>query len=135
MTTRNSATLLGVFMFGALAIAGCAQTTGTPGAKLAPGEKLKITRSVWDDYQAYLARGLELGHKRRHGAFGVALVGDVGVAGLYSYRYCPKDYDNCVDRGGPTYIEDILTECRHENVECLIFARDDSIQVPYEIID
>lgn len=119
----------------AAAIAACAQVTATEGVSLKPGEKLPITQDVWKKYQDYLAKGQELGHKRRHGAFGVALVGGVGVASTYSYRYCPRDYDNCVDKGGPTYIDDILNSCRQENVDCIIFARDDDILVPYEIID
>lgn len=119
----------------AAAIAACAQTTATEGVSLKPGEKLLITQDVWKKYQDYLAKGQELGHKRRHGAFGVALVGGVGVASTYSYRYCPRDYDNCVDKGGPTYIDDILNSCRREKVDCIIFARDDDILVPYEIID
>jgi hypothetical protein len=76
----------------ALAITGCAPT-GTDGAKLASGEKLKITREVWSDYEQYVQQGLGLGPDR-NGAFGVALA-----------------------------------------VECLIFARNDEIQLPYEIID
>lgn len=67
-------------------IVGCAQQ-GTEGAKLAAGEKLHITKEVWADYQEYVQEGRALGPDRQ-GAFGVALVGDVGVAGLYSYRYC-----------------------------------------------
>jgi hypothetical protein len=42
-------------------------------------------------------------------------------------------YDGC--RPGKNAVSDILDECRRENVECLIFARNDDIQVPYEIID
>lgn len=118
-----------------LALAACSGPMATEGVTLAPGEKLPITQEAWDKYQEYLKRGAELGHKRRHGAFGIAMVGGVGVTGLYSYRYCPRDYDNCVDKGGPTYIDDILDTCERENVDCIIFARDDSILVPYEIID
>ena len=48
--------------------------------------------------------------------------------------YCPRQYDACRP-GGPNAISDILGQCRRENVECLIFARNENIQVPYEIED
>jgi hypothetical protein len=116
----------------ALAVWGCAQQ-GTEGAKLAKGEKLKITQDVWRDYQDYVKRGRGLSPDRQ-GAFGVAIIGEVGAVGLSTYYYCPRQYDACRP-GGPNAISDILEECRRENVECLIFARNEDIQVPYEIID
>jgi hypothetical protein len=36
---------------------------------------------------------------------------------------------------GKNAVSDILDLCRRENVDCLIFARNEDIQVPYEIID
>lgn len=116
----------------ALAVSGCAQQ-GTEGAKLAPGEKLKITREVWSDYEQYMQQGRGLGPDR-NGAFGVAIIGDVGAAGLSKYYYCPRMYDYC-GRLGSNAVSDVLDVCRRENVECLIFARNEDIQVPYEIID
>lgn len=116
----------------ALAIVGCAQQA-TEGAHLAAGEKLQITQKVWSDYQDYVKRGRGLGPDRQ-GAFGVALVGDVGISGLSAYYYCPRMYDGCRP-GGPNAIGDILDACRRENIECLIFARNEDIQVPYEIVD
>lgn len=116
----------------ALALASCAQQ-GTEGAKLAAGEKLRITQQVWSDYQEYVRAGRGLGPDRQ-GAFAVALIGRIGVAGLYTYRYCPRAYDACRP-GGPNAISEILGACRRENVECLIFARNEDIQVPYEIVD
>jgi hypothetical protein len=115
----------------ALAVSGCAQQ-GTDGAKLAPGEKLKITQEVWTEYQDYVKYGQGLGPDRQ-GAFGVAIIGEVGVQGLPGYYYCPRMYDGC--RPGKNAVSDILDLCRRENVECLIFARNEDIQVPYEIID
>jgi hypothetical protein len=115
----------------ALAVSGCAQQ-GTDGAKLAPGEKLKITQEVWTEYQDYVKYGRGLGPDRQ-GAFGVAIIGEVGVQGLPGYYYCPRMYDGC--RPGKNAVSDILDLCRRENVECLIFARNEEIQVPYEIID
>lgn len=110
---------------------GCAPG-GTEGAKLAPGEKLQITQKVWEEYQAYVKRGFALGPDR-DGAFGVAVVGNIGVAGLSSYTYCPRDYDGCRP-GGTNSLTYILDECRRENVACIIFARNDEIRVPYEIV-
>ena len=115
----------------ALAVSGCAQQ-GTEGANLAEGEKLKITQEVWTEYQDYVKYGQGLGPDRQ-GAFGVAIIGDVGVQGLPGYYYCPRMYDGC--RPGKNAVSDILDLCRREKVECLIFARNEDIQVPYEIID
>ena len=115
----------------ALVLSGCAQQA-TEGAKLAPGEKLKITQEVWSEYQDYVKHGRDLGPDRS-GAFGVAIIGDVGVEGLPGYYYCPRMYDGC--RPGRNAVSDILDLCRREKVECLIFARNEDIQVPYEIID
>jgi hypothetical protein len=117
----------------ALVLVACAQTTATEGLNLAPGEKLQITQNVWDDYQEYINKGRGLSAKKRSGAFGVAVIGGVGVASLYSYRHCPRDYDNCIVRG-PNEVDDVLNACRTEGLDCLIFARDESILVPYEII-
>lgn len=114
-----------------LVVSGCAQQA-TEGAKLAPGETLKITQDVWTEYQDYVKYGQGLGPDRQ-GAFGVAIVAEVGVKGLPGYYYCPRMYDGC--RPGRNAVSDILDLCRRENVECLIFARNEDIQVPYEIID
>lgn len=129
---RKSARVAAVAAVMALAVSGCAQQA-TEGVDLAQGEALKITQEVWREYQDYVTRGRGLSPDRQ-GAFGVALAGDVGVAGLSTYYYCPRQYDGCRP-GGPNAVTDILDECRRENVDCLIFARNENIQVPYEIID
>lgn len=118
----------------ALIVGACAQSTTTEGFNVAPGEKILITQKVWDDYQEYIAKGRSLSAKKRSGAFGVAVVGGVGVGSLYSYRHCPRDYDNCIV-SGPNEVDDVLDACRGEGLDCLIFARDESILVPYEIVD
>lgn len=125
----KQAVILAVIM---LAVIGCAQQ-GTEGAKLKEGEKLQITKKVWADFQEYLKKGQGLGSDRQ-GAFGVAVVGDIGITGLYSYYYCPRMYDRC-GRGASNAITDILDTCKRESVECLIFARNEEIQVAYEITD
>ena len=125
------AKLAAVLAASAFAIIGCSQQ-GTEGAKLAAGQKLQITQKVWTEYQEYLVQGRGLGPDR-HGAFGVAIIGNLGVAGLYNYYYCPRQYDAC--RPGKTAVSDVLDACRTENVECVIFARNEDIQVPYEIVE
>ena len=129
---RKSARQAAVLAAVALAASGCAQQ-GTNGATLAAGETLKITKEVWSDYEQYVQRGRGLSSDR-NGAFGVAIIGDVGTVGLSAYYYCPRMYDGC-GRLGSNAVSDILNECRRENVECLIFARNEDILVPYEIID
>lgn len=128
---RKSARLAAVLAALTLAVSGCAQQA-TEGARLAPGETLKITQDVWAEYQDYVKPGRPLGPDRQ-GAFGVAIVAELGVKGLPGYYYCPRQYDGC--RPGRNAVSDILDLCRRENVECLIFARNEEIQVPYEIID
>ena len=116
----------------ALVLSGCAQQ-GTEGAQLAAGQKLRITQKVWSEYEEYVKHGRGLGPDRQ-GAFGVVVLGGMGLVGLSSYNYCPREYDGCRP-GGSNPTSRILDACRRENVECLIFARNDLIQVPYEIVD
>lgn len=116
----------------ALALSGCAQQ-GTEGATLSSAEKLQITRKVWGEYQDYIKHGRTLGSDRQ-GAFGVVVISDMGLVGLSSYNYCPREYDGCRP-GGSNPATRILDTCRRENIDCLIFARNEDIQVPYEIID
>ena len=115
-----------------LLVAGCAQQA-TEGAALPAGKKLQINQAVWSQYEEYVREGRELGPDRQ-GAFGVLVVGDLGLYGLSSYNYCPRMYDRC-GPGRETPTSRILSACRRENVECLIFARNESILVPYEIVD
>src|SRR5215510_7524362 len=96
--------LAAVLVLSAFAIIGCSQQ-GTEGAKLAAGQKLQITQKVWTEYQEYVSKGRGLGPDRR-GAFGVAIVGSLGVASLYSYYYCPRQYDGC--RPGRSAVTDVL---------------------------
>lgn len=116
----------------ALAVSGCVQQ-GTEEAKFAPGEKLKIAQEVWSDHQDCVKRGRELSSDR-NGAFGVAIIGEAGTVGVSKYHYCPRMYDYC-GRLGANAVSDVLHVCRREKLECLIFARNEDIQAPYEIID
>jgi hypothetical protein len=112
---------------------GCAQTA-TEGAKLPAGEKLKMAQEAWAEYQDYLKRGERLGHKKS-GAFAVVLHEGVGITGGGSWFYCPREYDGCRTQGGENATENILNVCRREGLDCMIFARNDTIQVPYELVD
>ena len=87
------------------------------------GKTLKIPKEVWGTYQEYLAT---LG-PRHSGVFLVALEGDVGVAG--SYSYCPPEYDGC---GSGDAIRLAKQPCIENNIKCVLFARDQSIVVAYE---
>ena len=80
----------------ALAVSGCAQQ-GTEGAKLAEGEKLKITQEVWTEYQDYVKYGQGLGPTGRapSASRSSAMSGRQGLPGYY---YCPRMYDGCAVR-------------------------------------
>jgi len=114
-------------------LTGCAATS-TEGVKLAQGEKIKISRAAWSKYEDYVSRGAKLGPKK-NGAFAVAMAGGYGVTGVGSWYYCPRDYDGCRTRGGQNPATEVLEACRTHDVDCVIFARNDTIQVPYEIAD
>ena len=105
---------------------------GHRGRETRPRRKAPDHPEVWDAYQQYLKRGFGLGPDR-DGAFGVAIIGDVGVAGLSTYTYCPREYSSCRMRGDNA-LTSVLDACRREGIECIIFARNDEIRVPYEIV-
>ena len=112
-----------VAVFAAVVLSAC---VGAPSDLQYPaGKTLKITKDVWGTYQEYLATL----SPRHTGVFVVALVDDIGVAG--SYSYCPPEYDGC--RGGDA-ISLAKQPCIEENLKCVLFARDQSIVVPYEVI-
>lgn len=102
---NRSARPIDVLAATALAIVGCAPGA-TEGAQLTAGETLQISRKVWADYQAYVQRGRSLGPDRQ-GAFAVVVAGNLGLAGFYSYRYCPRQWDGCRP-GGPNTTSDVL---------------------------
>ena len=102
--------------------------------KLPAGKKLKVTQQDWSGYQDDLERGDRPGHKKS-GAFAVVLHQGVGVTGGGSWFYCPRDYDGCRTQGGEIATESVLNVCRREGLDCMIFARNSDIQVPYELVD
>lgn len=83
-------------------------------------EKLQITRSVWEDFEAYK---LKLG--RGGGAF---VVTESGLGSGYSL--CPADY--C--RPG-SYTHGAIELCEKAGVKCVVFAQGTTIKVEYEIVD
>ena len=114
-------------------LAGCVHS-GTEGVELAHGHTLRITPEVWRQYQDYLTRGRGLGPDRT-GVFAVAVMNQAGVAGLGTWLYCPRMYDGCRPIGGQNPVSKVLDACRREKVECIIFARNEDIQVSYAIED
>jgi hypothetical protein len=101
-------------------LAGCPSQEGR--ITLAPGEKFRISREAYDTFQNEYLR--EVGSTNR-GAFAV---GEHGFGTAYSW--CPGT--NCV--GGASYSYDAIRLCEESGIKCVIFARDDEIVVPYEII-
>jgi hypothetical protein len=102
----------------ALLVSACQPQQGR--VQLASDEKLQITRSVWEDFEAY---------KRELGRGGGAFV--VTESGLGSgYSLCPGDY--C--RPG-SYTHNAIQLCEQAGVKCVVFARGSTIVVDYEIVD
>jgi hypothetical protein len=102
----------------ALLAAACQPQQGR--VQLASDEKLQITRSVWEDFEAYKSK---LG--RGGGAF---VVTESGLGSGYSL--CPGDY--C--RPG-SYTHNAIQLCEQAGVKCVVFARSATIVVDYEIVD
>lgn len=116
--------LRAALMFAAVVLSGCA---GTPSDLQYPaGKSLKITKEIWGHYQEYLGT-LRPQHS---GVFVVLLVDDVGASS--SYSYCPPDADRCVIGDAVKLAKE---PCIENNVQCVLFARDQAILVPYEIVD
>ena len=112
-----------VLMSAAVVLFGCASTPSD--LQYPAGKTLKISKEVWSHYQEYLGT-LRPQHS---GVFVVLLVGDVGVSS--SYSYCPLDADRC--RIGEA-VNLAKQPCIEESLKCVLFARDQSIVVPYEVI-
>lgn len=83
-------------------------------------ETLRISRSVWDNFEAYK---LKLG--RGGGVFAVT---EDGLGSAYSY--CPAD--RC--RPG-SFTDHALRLCQDAGEKCVIFAFGSTIKVDYEIVD
>ena len=86
---------------------------------LTSDEKLRITRSVWDDFQTY---------KRNLGGGGAFVVTENGLGSGYSY--CPDV--RC--RPG-SFTEHAIRLCESAGVKCVVFAQGTTILIDYEIVD
>jgi hypothetical protein len=87
--------------------------------------KISIHPQVWSWYQDYLDK---IGGTKK-GTFAVAV--DGYAAG---WKYCPGQ--RC--KPGTTYRDDALQACRQNaepGVECVIFAKDREIVIPYEVLE
>jgi hypothetical protein len=107
--------------------AGCATPDGASGAGT-DGKTLRITEQTWATYQEYLQ---SMGG-RKTGAFVVAMSGDVGVAGVYSY--CPKPYDRCRWTSGAGPVNHAFQVCKEHDLDCVLFARGTEIVARYEVV-
>lgn len=104
----------------ALLIAACQPQEGR--VNLQADEKIQIAESVWDHYQEYLQT---VGAAR--GAFAVS---EDGRASAFSY--CPVTagcWSNI------NYSKEAIKLCQDDGIKCVIFARNSSIVVDYEVID
>ena len=119
----------------ALVLFGCAQDR-PEGVTLATGEKLQITQRGLGRVPG-LCEARPLGWAPTgNGAFGVALVGDVGGGrALSTYTLLPARRMTAAARAATNALTSILDVCRRENVECIIFAAQRTIEVPYEIVN
>lgn len=87
---------------------------------MASDEKLQITHTVWEAFEAYK---LKLG--RGGGAF---VVTESGLGSGYSL--CPDDY--C--RPG-SYTHGAIRLCEQAGVKCVVFAQGTTILIDYEVVD
>ena len=101
----------------ALFLAACAANA----SKLAPGQKLGVVPGVMDGYQEFL-------HAKNggSGAFAVALSGN-----RYAYFYCPAQ--RCVG-GRSAAAPRAVQSCESDGETCVLFATDEGIIVPYEVV-
>lgn len=98
-------------------LAGCAANS----SKLAPGQKLAIEPGVMEGYQEFLRA-----RSGGPGAFAVALSGDG-----YAYYYCPAQ--RCLG-GRSAAAPRAIATCESHGATCVLFANDEGIIVPYEVV-
>jgi hypothetical protein len=126
---RSIALASATFVAAAL-LAGCGSSNHTKPAEVASGQKVVITKSVWNAYINY-----------KHWLMPKTYTGPVGD-GYYAVTTdgtgwgltgCP---DNACDIG-TLDSRDAVDECSRRNggKACLVFAHQDKIIVPYEIAE
>lgn len=107
-------------MAAALLLAGCQPQAGR--VNLEADEKIQISQAVWDHYQEYLR---DVGSAR--GAFTVTADGRTS-----NYSYCPVT-NGCWSQ--INYSHEAIKSCQQDGMECVVFARNSTIVVDYEVID
>lgn len=116
MGIRRTSILVAILL-GSVMMAGCLPQAAR--IELGPDEKLQITRAVWNDFVAYKSKGLV------DGAFVVSEMGDRS-----GYAYCPgfrcRPYN---------YTRIAIDLCEEAGIKCVLFAKDWTILVDYEIVD
>jgi len=118
LTIATAMTLLGA----------CASNGNRSDVALAPGETLRITEDTWNSFLQY--RRLISGQKT--GAFVVAMVGGLGVGGVYVY--CESGADRCRSQSAAGPVNQALGECRDNGSDCIVFAQNAEIVAKYEIV-
>jgi hypothetical protein len=121
--------LFSASLIAAALLAGCGSSSHTkPAAQVASGQKVVITKSVWDAYINYKHWLMPKSYTGPVGDGYYAVTTDGSGWGLTG---CP---DNSCDFG-TLDSGDAIDECSRRNggKECLIFAHQDKIVVPYEI--
>lgn len=112
-----SATFLTACLLAGCLLAGCAANA----SKLAPGQKLAIVPGVMEGYQEFLRA-----RSGGAGAFAVSTAGDG-----YAYYYCPAQ--RCLG-GRSAAAPRAIATCESRGATCVLFANDEGIIVPYEVV-
>lgn len=118
MNSIRALILCGALVLSA-SLAACQPQAGR--INLAADEKIQITQSVWKDYQEYLR---VVGTKR--GAFAVS---ESGTASGWSYclgQRCKRDIN---------FSKQAIEYCQDSDEKCVVFARNSTIVVDYEVVD
>lgn len=101
-----------------LLLAACAPNA----SKLAPGQKIGVVPGVMEGYQEFIqAKSSGSG-----GAFAVSMSGN-----RYAYFYCPAQ--RCVG-GRSAAAPRAIQACEKTGESCVLFATDEGIIVPYEVV-
>lgn len=116
-----------IALVGLCLLAGACANNKTGLDPLEPGKTLRITEEAWSALEEY--RRLIGG--QRTGAFVVAMMGDIGVGGIYTY--CEKGSDRCRSQGAAGPVNQALDACKEQALDCVLFARNDTIVVDYQI--
>jgi len=107
----------------ALLAAACQPQEGR--VNLQSDEKIIISKSTWDYYQTSYLKDIDGGNRR--GAFVVS------EDGFYAnYSYCPIA-QGCFKNINYSY--EAIKDCRSQGYNCVLFAKDADIVIPYDVAD